>query len=149
LLSFSEESFVLQPATSKFEDIDIQKYNFAYYFFGCETWSFTLREERRLRVFKNRMLRGIFGPKRDEVTGEWRKLQNEVGPVARIRERKVVHRGLVGKTEGNRPLARPRNRWEDNKYYDESSGSGMWGTDWTELAQVAGTCECGNEPSGS
>jgi len=45
--------------------------------YGCETWSLTLREERRLRVFENRMLRRIFGPKRDEVTGEWRKLYNE------------------------------------------------------------------------
>ena len=44
---------------------------------GCETWSLTLREERRLRVFENRMLRRIFVPKRDEVTGEWRKLYNE------------------------------------------------------------------------
>jgi len=44
---------------------------------GCETWSFTLREERRLRAFENRELRGIFGPERDEVTGEWRKLHNE------------------------------------------------------------------------
>jgi len=45
--------------------------------YGCETWSLTLREERRLRVFENRVLRRIFGPKRDEVTGEWRKIQNE------------------------------------------------------------------------
>jgi hypothetical protein len=45
--------------------------------YGCETWSLTLREEHRLRVFENRMLRGIFGPKRDEVTGEWRKFHNE------------------------------------------------------------------------
>jgi hypothetical protein len=45
--------------------------------YGCETWSLTLREEHRLRVFENRVLRGIFGPKRDEVTGEWRKLHNE------------------------------------------------------------------------
>jgi len=45
--------------------------------YGCETWSLTLREERRMRVFENRVLRRIFGPKRDEVTGEWRKLQNE------------------------------------------------------------------------
>ena len=44
---------------------------------GCETWSLTLKEERRLRVFENRVLRRIFGPKRDEVTGEWRKLQFE------------------------------------------------------------------------
>jgi len=45
--------------------------------YGCETWSLTLREDRRLRVFENMVLRGIFGPKRDEITGEWRKLHNE------------------------------------------------------------------------
>ena len=45
--------------------------------YGCETWSLTLREERRLRVFENRVLRSVFGPKRDEVTGEWRKLHKE------------------------------------------------------------------------
>jgi hypothetical protein len=45
--------------------------------YGCETWSLTLREEQRLRVFENRVLRRIFGPKRDEVTGECRKLHNE------------------------------------------------------------------------
>ena len=45
--------------------------------YGCETWSLTLREEHRLRVFENRVLRRVFGPKRDEVTGEWRKLHNE------------------------------------------------------------------------
>ena len=45
--------------------------------YGCETWSLTLSEERRLRVFEDTVLRGIFGPKRDEVTGEWRKLHND------------------------------------------------------------------------
>jgi hypothetical protein len=45
--------------------------------YGCETWSLTLREEHRLRVFANRVLRGTFGPKRDELTGEWRKLDNK------------------------------------------------------------------------
>jgi hypothetical protein len=45
--------------------------------YGCETWSLTLRKEHRLRVFENKVLRRIFGPKRDEVTGEWRKLHNE------------------------------------------------------------------------
>ena len=45
--------------------------------YGCETWSLTLKEERRMRVFVNRMLKRIFGPKRDELTGEWRKLHNE------------------------------------------------------------------------
>ena len=45
--------------------------------YGCETWSLTLREEHRLSVFENRVLRRVFGPKRDEITGEWRKLRNE------------------------------------------------------------------------
>jgi hypothetical protein len=45
--------------------------------YGCETWSLTLREEHRLRVFENRVLRRIFGPKRDEVTGEWRRIHND------------------------------------------------------------------------
>jgi hypothetical protein len=86
--------------------------------YWCETWSLTLKEERRLRVFENRVLRKIFGPKRDEVTGEWRKLHNEelndlyssptivrviksrimrwAGHVARIGEGRDVYRGLVG-----------------------------------------------------
>jgi hypothetical protein len=46
-------------------------------FYGCATWSFTLKEERSLMVFENRVLRKIFGPKRDEVIGEWRKLRNK------------------------------------------------------------------------
>jgi hypothetical protein len=89
-------------------------------------WSLTLREERRLRVFENRVLRRIFGPKWDEVTVEWRKLHNEelndlyslpnivrvvksrsmkwAGRVARMGEERGVHRVLVGKPEGKRPL---------------------------------------------
>ena len=104
--------------------------------YGCETWSLTLREECRLNVFENRVLRKIFGPKRAEVTGEWRKLHNEelndlycspnivrviksrrmrwAGYVARMGEDRGVHRVLVGKPEGRRPLGRPRHRWEDN-----------------------------------
>jgi hypothetical protein len=95
-----------------------------------------LRDERRLRVFENRVLRGVFGPKRDELTGEWRKLHNEelsglyslpnivqvvksrrmrwAVHVARMGEGRDVHRVLVGKPEGKRPLGRPRRRWEDN-----------------------------------
>ena len=100
---------------------------------GCETWSLTLRKECRLRVFENRMLRRVLGPKRDEVTGEWRKLHNEKisdlyslpnivqvvklrrmrwsGHVARMGEGRGVHWVLVGKPEGKRPLGRPRHRW--------------------------------------
>jgi len=123
--------------------------------YGCETWSLTLREERRLR-FENRVLRRIFGPKRDEVTREWRKLHNEelndpyfspsivwviksrrmrrAGHVARMGERRGVYRVLVGKPEGKRPLGRPRRRWEDNiKMGLQEVGCG--GVDWIELAQ--------------
>ena len=104
--------------------------------YGCETWSLTLREERRLRVFENRVLRRVFGLKRDGVTGEWRKLHNEelndlycspnivrvvksrrmrwAGHVARMGERRGVHRVLVGKLEGKGLLGRSRHRWEGN-----------------------------------
>jgi len=77
LISFGAEYFVFQFAIQKFK---IKKYRIItlpVVLYGCETWSLTLREERRLRVFENRVLRRIFGPKRDEVTGEWRKLHNE------------------------------------------------------------------------
>jgi hypothetical protein len=104
--------------------------------YGCETWSLTLREEHTLRVFENRVLRRIFGQKRDEVTGEWRKLHNEklrglysspsiiriiksrrmrwAGHVARMGEKRNAYRSLVGKPEGKRPLGIPRRRWVDN-----------------------------------
>jgi hypothetical protein len=90
--------------------------------YGCETWYLTLREEHRLKVFVKRVLRRIFGPKRDEVTGEWRKLHNEelhnlgmtpdivrqitsrrmrwAGHVARMGEERKVYKVLVGKPEG-------------------------------------------------
>jgi hypothetical protein len=125
-------------------------------FYGFETWSPTLREEHRPRIFKSRVLRRIFGPKRDEVTGEWRKLHNEelndlycspnivrviksrrmrwAGHVARMGERRGVYRVLVGKPEGNRPLGRPRFRWEDNIKMD-LQGVGCGGVDWIELAE--------------
>ena len=76
MLSFGTESFVFQFAIKKFKGEDIQNYNFAFFLYGFETWSLTLREERRLMVFENRVLRRIFGPGRDEVTREWRKLHD-------------------------------------------------------------------------
>ncbi|KAJ4446760.1 hypothetical protein ANN_13457 [Periplaneta americana] len=104
--------------------------------YGCEAWTLTLREEHRLRVFENKVLRKIFGAKRDEVTGEWRKLHNTelhalysspdiirniksirlrwAGHVARMGESKNAYRVLVGRPEGKRPLGRPRRIWEDN-----------------------------------
>jgi hypothetical protein len=77
LLLFGSESFVFQIAIQKFKDQDIEKYNFAVILYGFEAWSLTLREERRLKVFENRVLRRVFGPKRDEVTREWKELHNE------------------------------------------------------------------------
>jgi len=109
---------------------------FPFHFLGNSIQSVTLREEHRLRVFENRVPRRIFGPKRDKVTGEWRKLHNEelndlysssnivrvikwrgmrwVGHVACMGESRGVCRVLVRKPEGKRPLGRPRHRWEYN-----------------------------------
>jgi hypothetical protein len=100
--------------------------------YGCETWSVTLREEHRLRVFEKSVLRRIFGPKRDEVTGEWKKLHNGqlhnlysssdiirqiksrrmrwAGHVARMGEGRKVCRVSIGKPDRKRPLGRPRRR---------------------------------------
>ena len=68
-------SFSLLSKNTKIEIHRIIILPFVLY--DCVTWSLTLREERRMRVFENRVLRKIFGPKKDEVTGEWRKLHNE------------------------------------------------------------------------
>jgi hypothetical protein len=118
--------------------------------YGCETWSLILWEERRLRVFENRVLRGILGPKRDDITWEWRKLHNEelndlycspsisrvvkwgrmkqTGYVARTEERRRVYRVLVGKSEGKRPFGRTCRRWKDNIKMDLQEVG--WGMDW-------------------
>jgi hypothetical protein len=120
-----------------------------------------IREEHRLRVFENRVLRSIFGPKRDEVTGEWRKLHNEelrdlysspsiiriiksrrmrwAGHVTLMGEKRNAYRLLVGKPEGKRPLGRPRRRWVDNIRMD--LGQVVWGdVDWFGLAQDRNRC---------
>jgi len=124
--------------------------------YGCETWSLTLREERKLRVFENKVLRRIFGPRRNQVTGEWKRLHNEelndlysspnivgviksrrmrwAGHVARKGEERGVYRVLVGKSEGKRPLGRPRRRWVDNiRMALQEVGCGY--VDWIGLAQ--------------
>jgi hypothetical protein len=103
--------------------------------YGCETWSLTLREEHGLGIFENRVLRRMFGPKREE-DGSWRKLHNDelhslysspnivrvtksrrmmgAGHVTRMEEGRGVVRFFVGRPEGKRLLGRPRRRWEDN-----------------------------------
>jgi hypothetical protein len=124
--------------------------------YGCETWSLTLSEKHRLGVFEKRVLRRIFGPKRDEVTGEWRKLHNEelrdlysspsiirimklrrmrwAEHVSRMSEKRNAYRLLVGKPEGKKSLGRPRRRWMDNIKMD-LLGIGWGGVDWIGLAQ--------------
>ena len=125
-------------------------------FYGCETWSLTFREDRRLRVFENRVLWRICRPKIDEVTMEWRKIHKEelndmysspsIGRViksrrmkwsehvARMGESKGVYRALVEKSEGKRPLGRRRRRWEnDIKMVLHEVGCGA--TDCIDLAQ--------------
>ena len=115
-----------------------------------------------MRVFENRVLRRIFGPKRDEVRGELRKLHNEelndlycspnifrviksrrmrwAGHVAQLRERKGVYRVLVGKPEGKRPLGTPRSRCEDNSKMDlQEVGCGvLTGSSWLKIGKGRG-----------
>ena len=124
--------------------------------YGCETWSLTLREDHRLMVFENRVLRRICGPKKEKGTGEWRKLHNEelndlhslpnIVPiiksrrmrwaehVARMGDRRGVYRVLMWKPEEKRPLGRLRLIQEDNIKMDlqEVECGGM---DWINLAQ--------------
>jgi hypothetical protein len=117
--------------------------------FGFEAWYVTSRKDTRLGVFENRVLRRIFGPRRDEVTGEWRKMHNGehhnlycsseivrqiksrkmrwAGHVACMGEGRNLYRVLEGKLEGERPLGRPRNRWEGGIRLDlgEMEGYGV------------------------
>jgi hypothetical protein len=124
--------------------------------YGCETWSLTLSEEDRLRVFLNRVVRRIFGSKRDEVTGGWTKLRNEelhklnsslsiiimikarrmrwAGYVARMMAKRRAYMLLVGKPEEKRPLRRPRRRWVDNIRIDLRE-IGWDGMDWIDLSE--------------
>ena len=127
-----------------------------FHLYGCETWSLILWEEKKLGVFENMVLRRIFGTRRDEVTGEWRRLRNEelndlycspnivrviksrrmrwAWHVARMGKEREVYRVLVGKPEGKRPLGRPRLIWVDNIRMDlQEVGCGYM--DWIGLAQ--------------
>ena len=153
---FGAECFVFQFANQKFKDLIYRTIILSVVLYGCETWSLTLREERRLRVCENRLLRRIFLPKKDGVTGKLIKVRNKelndlhsspnidrviksrrmrlAGHVARMDERGGVYWVLVGKPEGNRPLGRPRHRWENNIEMDLQEVE-CGGKDWIELAQ--------------
>jgi hypothetical protein len=120
--------------------------------YGYVTWSLTLRDEHRLRVFENRVLRRIFGPKREE-DGSWRKLHSDelrslycspnrviksrrvrwAGHVARMEEGRG-DRVLVGRPEGKRLLGRHRHMWDDNIKMDLRK-IGVDGTNWIQLVQ--------------
>jgi hypothetical protein len=128
-----------------------------------------LREEHRLRVFENRVLRKIFGPKREEE-GSWRKLRNDelhnlyYSPnivkviksrrmkwavlVAHMGEGRGVYRVLFGTPEGKRPLGRPRRRWEDNIKLDRRERGIELDSAGSRWSPVAGFCEHSNELTG-
>jgi hypothetical protein len=131
--------------------------------YGCETWSLTLREEHRLRVFENRVLRRIFGPKRDEVREKWRRLHNDklndlyaspniiwviksrrmrlTSHVARMGEGRGAYRILVGRPEGRKPLGRPMRRWEDKKLkwiFRKWDGRAWTGLIWLRIGTDGG-----------
>jgi hypothetical protein len=154
LLLFSTKSFVF---SSHIKYLKIKIYKtviLPVVLYGYETWSLTLGEENRLRVFETTELRRIFGPKREE-DGSWRKLHNDelhdlyssqkivrviksgrmrwAGHVARMREGRGVYRVLVERPGGKRPLGRPRRRWEDNIKLDLRE-TGIDGANWIWLA---------------
>ena len=153
-ISFGAESFVFQVPLQKFKDKDSRTIILPVVLYGCEIWSLTLRDERRLRVFENVVLRRILGLRRDEVMGKWRRLHNEeindlysspnnvrviksrrmiwARHVTRMSEERGVYMFLVGKPERRRPLGRPRLRWVDNIRMDlQEVGCGYM--DWIGL----------------
>jgi hypothetical protein len=134
LLPFISESYVIPPAVQEYTKNTILPVVFC----GCETWSLTLREEHRLRVFENRVLTRIFGPKRDDVMGKWRKLHNEE------LHNLYSFQNIVRQMKSRRMRWAGIGRWDQN----ESRGGGL---DLTGSGKgpMASCCECGYEPSGS
>jgi hypothetical protein len=140
--------------------------------YGCETWSLKLREEHRLRVSENRVLRRIFGPKRDEVTGEWRKLHSEelhnlYSFPDIIRQVKANEVGGACSSHGKGEKSVEGFWWESPKERDHLEDQGVggeMGSEWilerlawgcgldstvSGQGPVAGCSECSDEPSGS
>jgi len=155
LLSFGAEPFSSRLLSKNLKIKIYRTIILPVVLYGCETWSLTRQEERKLRVFENMVLRTIFVPRREEVTGKWRRLHNEelndlysspnivrviksrrmrwTGHVAHMGEERGVYRVLVGKPEGRRPLGRPKHRWLDNIRMDlQEVGCGYM--DWIGLA---------------
>jgi hypothetical protein len=156
LLPFGPEPSVFSSFVEKRKIRIYKTIIFPVILYGCETWSLIIKEEHRLRVFENRMLRRIFGPRRDDVTGGRRKLHNEelhglysstsiiriiksrrmrwAGNVSQMGGKRYVYRLFVGKPEEKRSLGRPRRRWVDNITMD--LGEAGWGdVDWIGLVQ--------------
>jgi hypothetical protein len=153
LLSFSPKSFVFLSCEKKLKITIYKTVILPVVLYGHETWSLILREEHKLRVFENRMLR-LFGPEKDDVL--WRKLHNNelhslysspsivrmiksrrmrwVGHVAHMGDGKGVYRVLVGTPEGKRSLGRPRHMWEGNIKMDLRE-MGIDEANWIWLAQ--------------
>jgi hypothetical protein len=109
LLPFSAELSVFPSVVKKSKNENILDLIWPVILYGCETWSLTLRDEHRRRVFKNKVLRRIFGPKRDEVTERWRKLHIEKLPdlysspsiIRTIKSRRMRWVGLVARMGKN------------------------------------------------
>jgi len=148
--------FFFHVAVQEIKDKIIRTIILPVVLYGFEAWSLTLREGRKLRVFENMVLRRIFGPRRVEVTGEWRRLHTLelsdlyaspnivrviksrrmrwAGHVACMGEEREAYNFLVGKPEGKRPMGRPRRRWVNNIGMDlQEVGCGY--VDWIGLAQ--------------
>jgi hypothetical protein len=157
LLSFGAESSVFHSSS---KNIKIKIYRtiiLPAVLYGCETWSLTLREERRLRVSENMVLKRIFGLKRGDVMEEWRRLYNEElydvcsspsyyladqieknmkgeAYVARVGDKRGAYTVLVGKPKGRRPLGRHMPIWDDNIQMNLQE-VGWGGMDWIDLAK--------------